>query len=277
MKLIVDIRVFRSAAHGTGASERHAVFIRGYDSAGRWIKAAMCDGTAERLNAAVTALTSEGKEVPDLDLYIELFGAWRNGPVLKREDGSPMLDEAGAPLHEQHFICEDWNLLQGASLDLARLKRWSSRALDEAKAMHDTGNLQQAYNLLSAFLNRAFPKDSEDAALEEGLRQEDVALSILEARAGQSTAAKVDAVASAEPPQPAPAAPVKKPFAGFGVSPTQAKAEPRAPQHPFDGPHTPAEPERETAPVARTNASPAPGAFAKPGFGGFGKPPRVAS
>lgn len=260
MKIIVDIMSYRYGVHNDSGEDRSFVFIRGHSADGIWTKAAMCDTPAEKLNAALMQSVEEGKEISESDLFVELFGAWKDGPVQKSEDGAPVLDDAGKVVRERHFIADRFHVLQGPALEMLRLKRDSRIIFREALAKHSAGDVEGAYVLMHAFTLRCFG-EAGSAGLEEHLdvaNDEKVALAIFNgdgkpvpaapvADAGDAVKREANSIAST-------------PSFGFGAAPAAKPNNQALKQDPFDTP-------KQEAVTETPKPAPAFAGFGKPSFG----------
>lgn len=109
---------------------------------------------AEALTRDLVNTLSEGETIASKRLFIELFGEWT---TFTRPNSS---------FKVRYFKAENYKVVNGPSLELARIRGQALEALQNAEVLRNAGAIAQAYKVVAAHLAELaqFPLDLSDAA-----------------------------------------------------------------------------------------------------------------
>lgn len=114
---------------------------------------------AEQLTRDLVATLSEGETIATKRLFVELAGEFTS---FTRPDSS---------FKVRYFKAEDYKVVNGPSLELARLRGDALQTLQNAETLRNVGALAQAYKLVATYAAELaqFPLDLSEFAVDDAL------------------------------------------------------------------------------------------------------------
>ncbi|MNU90983.1 hypothetical protein D3C71_808630 [compost metagenome] len=114
---------------------------------------------AEHLTRDLVATLSEGETISTKRLFIELFGEFTS------------FTRPGSTFKVRFFKADDYKVIDGPSLELARLRGEALQTLQNAESLRNAGALAQAYKIIATYTAELaqFPLDLSEFATDDAL------------------------------------------------------------------------------------------------------------
>ncbi|NTF17405.1 hypothetical protein G6L37_03135 [Agrobacterium rubi] len=109
---------------------------------------------AEHLTRDLIKTLGEGETISSKKLFVELFGEWTT------------FTRPNSTFKVRYFKAEDYKIVDGPSLELARMRGQATEALQSGEALRNAGAFGQAYKVLATYLAEIaqIPLDLSDVA-----------------------------------------------------------------------------------------------------------------
>lgn len=95
---------------------------------------------AEHLTRDLMSTLGSGETIPSKRLFVELFGEWTT------------FTRSGSSYKVRYFKADDYAVIDGPSLELARMRGQAAEALHNSEVLRNAGAVGQAYKILAAHL-----------------------------------------------------------------------------------------------------------------------------
>lgn len=114
---------------------------------------------AEHLTRDLVNTLSDGETIASKNLFIELFGEFES------------FTRPGSTFKVRYFKPEDYKVIDGPSLELARIRGDVLQTLQTAETLRNAGALAQAYKLVATYAAELaqFPLDLSELAVDDAL------------------------------------------------------------------------------------------------------------
>lgn len=147
MKIMIEITGLTSGQ----SNDKNWVRLTGRDGRGKSVKAVCFDQLADTISKTISKMIPEGAEVASQRLLVDLVGEFRDGKQIIK-DGKPLARGDGSPICYRSFYIENFRLLTGPMLEMARMKRDADARLTKAEQLAATGDFTGAYRVLGEFV-----------------------------------------------------------------------------------------------------------------------------
>jgi len=147
MKIMIEITGLASGQAG----DKKWLRMLGRDGRGKHVTAVCFDQLADTIGKTISKMIPEGADVASQRLLVDLVGEFRDGKQVVKA-GKPVTKGDGTPLLSRSFFIENFRLLTGPMLEMARMRRDADARLTKAEKMGAVGDFTGAYRVLGEFV-----------------------------------------------------------------------------------------------------------------------------